>query len=82
MVGVVVVGGCLYPSTTKQPLGVATVDGRTGQSGAPPDIVQCASHVTQLLGIGAVDRWRLCLQAAPDSPVRHRTGPVYCPVRL
>jgi hypothetical protein len=30
MVGVVVVGGYLYPSTTKQPLGVAVVDGRTG----------------------------------------------------
>jgi hypothetical protein len=27
---VVVVGGYLYPSTTKQPLGRAAVDGRTG----------------------------------------------------
>jgi hypothetical protein len=27
-------------------LGQAAVDGRTGQSGAPPDTVWCASHVT------------------------------------
>jgi hypothetical protein len=27
--------GYLYPSTTKKPLGKATVDGRTGQSGVP-----------------------------------------------
>jgi hypothetical protein len=53
MLGVVVVGGYLYPSTTKQPLGQAAVDGRTGQSGAPPDTVQCASHITQPLGFGS-----------------------------
>jgi hypothetical protein len=35
-------------------LGNSTVDGRTGQSGAPPDTVRCASHVTQPLGF---DRW-------------------------
>jgi hypothetical protein len=29
---------------------MAVVDGRTGQSGAPPDTVRCASHVTQPLG--------------------------------
>jgi hypothetical protein len=33
-------------------VGVAAVDGRTGQSGAPPDTVRCVSHVTQLLGFG------------------------------
>jgi hypothetical protein len=31
---------------------VAAVDGRTGQSGAPPVIVRCASHVTQPLAFG------------------------------
>jgi hypothetical protein len=34
------------------PLGVAVVDGCTGQSGAPPNTVRCASHVTQPLGFG------------------------------
>jgi hypothetical protein len=42
-----VVGGIYSPN---QPLGKATVDGRTGQSGAPTDTVRCASHVTQPLG--------------------------------
>jgi hypothetical protein len=32
--------------------GWAAVDGRTGQSGAPPDTVRCVSHVTQPLGFG------------------------------
>jgi hypothetical protein len=40
---VVVVGGYLKPPTTKWPLGMAAVDGRTGQSGAPPDTVRCAA---------------------------------------
>ena len=31
------VGGYLSPSTTKVAVGEADVDGRTGQSGAPPD---------------------------------------------
>jgi hypothetical protein len=52
MVGVEVVGGIYSPQPPKQPLGVAAVDGRTGQSGAPPDTVRCASHVTQPLGFG------------------------------
>jgi hypothetical protein len=49
-------GGCgvFIAPTTKTTVGVAVVDGRTGQSGAPPDAVWCASHVTQLLGF---DRW-------------------------
>jgi hypothetical protein len=50
MVGVEVVGGIYSPQPPKQPLGVAAVDGRTGQSGASPDTVRCASHVTQQLG--------------------------------
>jgi hypothetical protein len=43
MVGVAVVGGIYSPQPPKQPLGVAAVDGRTGQSGAPPDTVRCAT---------------------------------------
>jgi hypothetical protein len=35
IVGVEVVGGIYSPQPPKQPLGVATVDGRTGQSSAP-----------------------------------------------
>jgi hypothetical protein len=54
MLGVVVVGGYLQPSTTKQPLGQAVVDGRTGQSGAPPNTVRCTSHVTQPLGFWSI----------------------------
>jgi hypothetical protein len=34
-------------------VGVAAVDGCTGQSGAPPDTVRCASHVTQPLWFGS-----------------------------
>jgi hypothetical protein len=52
MVGVEVVGDIYSPQPPKQLLGVADVDGRTGQSDAPPDTVRCASHVTQLLGFG------------------------------
>jgi hypothetical protein len=51
---------------------MASVDWRTGQSGAPPDTVRCASHVTQPLGF---DRWSSDMWG-------HRTGPVDCPVRL
>jgi hypothetical protein len=50
-------GGIYNPQPPKQPLGVAPIDGRTGQSGAPPDIVRCASHITQPLGFGR--RWPL-----------------------
>jgi hypothetical protein len=50
IVGVEVVGGIYSPQPPKQLLGVAAIDGRTEQSGAPPDTVRCASHVTQLLG--------------------------------
>jgi hypothetical protein len=44
--------------------------------------VRCASHVTQLLGSGASNRWRLCPLVAPDSPVPHQASTVHCPVRL
>jgi hypothetical protein len=51
MVGVEVVGGIYSPQSPKQPLGMAAVDGRTGQPSAPPDTIRCVSHVTQLLGL-------------------------------
>jgi hypothetical protein len=50
MVGVEVVGGIYSPQPPKQPLEVAAIDGRTRQSGVPPDTVRCANHVTQPLG--------------------------------
>jgi hypothetical protein len=46
----VVVGGIYSPNHQTNRWGWAAVDGRTGQYGAPPDTVQCASHVTQPLG--------------------------------
>jgi hypothetical protein len=61
-----VVGGIYSPQPPKQPLGVAVVDGRTGQSGAPPDTIRCASHVTQPLGFGRRRLLELCLLVAPD----------------
>jgi hypothetical protein len=82
MVGVVVVGGIYSPQPPIQPLGQAAVDGRTGQFGAPPDTVRCASHVTQPLGFWRFRPLELCLHVAPDSPVPHRTGTEHCPVRL
>jgi hypothetical protein len=45
-------GGIYSPQPPKQPLGVAAVDGRTRQFGAPPDTIWCTSHVTQPLGFG------------------------------
>jgi hypothetical protein len=45
---------------------------RTGQSGAPPDTVRCASHVNRPLGF---DRWSFYL-------LGHRTVTVHCPVCL
>jgi hypothetical protein len=47
-------------------LGRAAVDG----SGAPPDIVRCASHVTQPLGFWRFRPLELRHLGAPDSPVR------------
>jgi hypothetical protein len=54
LVGVEVVGGIYSPQPPKQQLGVVAIDGRTGYSGAPPDTVRYASHVTQPLGF---DHW-------------------------
>jgi hypothetical protein len=62
--------------------GVDVVDGRTGQSDAPPDAVRCASHVTQPLGFGRFWPLELCLLVAPDSPVPRQTCTVHCSVRL
>jgi hypothetical protein len=50
----------------------ASVVWRIGQSGAPPDTVRCASHVTKPLGS---DRWSSDMWG-------HRTVTVHCPVRL
>jgi hypothetical protein len=74
--------GIYSPQPPKQPLGVAAVDWRTRQSGAPPDVVRCASHITQPLGFGRRRPLELCLLVAPDSPVPHRTDTVHCPVHL
>jgi hypothetical protein len=60
-------------------VGGLSVDGRTGQSGAPPDTVRCASHVTQLLGF---DRWSSNKWGPPDNPVVHQTVTVHYLVRL
>jgi hypothetical protein len=62
--------GIYSPQPPIQPLRQVVVDGRTGQSGAPPDSVRCASHVTQLLGFWRFRPLELCLLVAPDSPVR------------
>jgi hypothetical protein len=77
-----VVGGIYSPQPPIQPLGQAAIDGRTGQSGAPPDSVRCASHVTQPLGFWRFRPLELCLLVALDSPVSHRTVTVHCPVPL
>jgi hypothetical protein len=75
--------GSIYsPQPPIQPLGQAAVDGRTGQYGASPDTVRCDSHVTQPLGFRRFRPLELCLLVAPDCPVSHRTGTVYCPVCL
>jgi hypothetical protein len=75
-------GGIYSPQTPIEPLGQASVDGRTGQSGVPSDSVRCASHVTQPLGFSRFRPLELCHLVAPESPVPHRTGTVHCPVRL
>jgi hypothetical protein len=75
IVEVEVVGGGIYsPQPPIQLLGVAVVDGRTGQSGAPPNTVRCASHVTLPLGFWHSRPLECWLLVAPDSPVPHRTG--------
>jgi hypothetical protein len=58
-------------------LGVAAVDGRTEQFGAPPDTVRCASHVTQPLGFSR----RRPLEALSSSSTRQSGAAPdrYCP---
>jgi hypothetical protein len=71
--------GVFIAPPTKCPLGRLSVDGRTGQSGVPPDTVRCASHVTQPLGF---DRWSS--NSRGHRTVRWCTGHVLftCPVCL
>jgi hypothetical protein len=64
-----VVGGIYNPNHQTSRLVKAALDGRTGQSGAPPDTVRCASHVTWPL---CSDRWSSVLWAR--LAVRWRTG--------
>jgi hypothetical protein len=70
MLEVVVVGGYLYPPTTKVAVGKAARDGRTGQAGAPPDRYYALSgalprHPTFRVR-SEVDCWSFVL-------LRHRT---------
>jgi hypothetical protein len=71
-----VVGGIYNPNHQTSRLVEAAVAWRTGQSGAPPDIVRCASHVTRLSGS---DGWSSVLWAR--LAVRWRTGQVLETVR-
>jgi hypothetical protein len=64
-------GVFITPTTKTSRLVEAAVAWRIGQSGAPPDTVQCASHVTWSLGS---DRWSSVLWAR--LAVRWRTGQV------
>jgi hypothetical protein len=64
-----VVGGIYNPNHQTSRLVEAAVAWRTGQSGAPPDTVRCASHVTRPLGS---DRWSSDCWARLD--VRWHTG--------
>jgi hypothetical protein len=58
--------GIYSPQPPNNRWGGAAVDGRTEQSGAPPNTVRCASHVTQPLGFGRRRPLELCLLVAPD----------------
>jgi hypothetical protein len=53
-----VVGGIYSPNHQTSRLVKAAVAWRTGQSGAPPDTIWCACHVTKPLDS---DRWSFCL---------------------
>jgi hypothetical protein len=68
--------GIYSPNHQTSRLVEAAVAWRTGQSGAPPDTVRCASHVTQLIGFDrwSSDRWGLWA-------VRWCTGQVLYTVR-
>jgi hypothetical protein len=58
--------GIYSPQPPNNRWGWAAVDGRTGQSGAPPDTVRCASHVTQPLGFGSFWPLEALSSATPD----------------
>jgi hypothetical protein len=53
--------GIYSPNHQTSRLVEAAVEWRARQSGAPPDTVRCASHVTRLLGFDrwSSDRWGL-----------------------
>jgi hypothetical protein len=66
------------PHPPKWPLGMAAVDGCTGQSGAPPDSpVRQPRHQTV-----RVRPLELLTTGPPDSPVVHWTVTIHCLVRL
>jgi hypothetical protein len=72
----------IAPTTKNGRLKCAVV-WRTGQSGAPPDTVRCASHVSGSLGF---DRWSSDLWTsglsggAPNSSYRLSGAPTACPL--
>jgi hypothetical protein len=61
-------GGIYNPNHQTSRLVEADVAWHTGQSGAPPDRVRCASHVTRPLGS---DRWSSDLWARLTCPVNY-----------
>jgi hypothetical protein len=71
----VVVGGIYSPNNQTNRWVWAAVDGRTGQSGAAPDTVRCASHVTPTVRVltvstvGALTSW--CTRQSGAAPDRH-----------
>jgi hypothetical protein len=74
--------GIYSPHPPKQPLGQAAIDGRTGhcpvcQPRHPTVRVLTQSTVGALTSSGTGQSG-----VAPDSLVSHRTGTVYCLVRL
>jgi hypothetical protein len=58
--------GIYSPQPPNNRWGWAAVDWHTGQSGAPPDTVRCANHVTRPLGFGRSRPLERCLLVAPD----------------
>jgi hypothetical protein len=70
----VVVGVFIPPQPPIQPLGQAAVDGRTGQSGAPPDSVWCQPHhpTVRVLKVSTVGALSSCGTGQSDAtPDRH-----------
>jgi hypothetical protein len=67
-------GGIYSPQPPKKPLE------RLLSMGAPDNPVCC--HVTQPLGFGAKSTVGALSSCGTGQSMPHRTGPVYCPVRL